>query len=206
MSGLRPCRVLEVTVVCVLAVCLVACGVYRPKVAEVTPSVPSTFVAVEEEMADIVEMDVPEGWAADSSKGNERLPVVLVSPDGVYDGAHQGISIRLWLPAVIWPEYAVAEDTFDLDEFLRPRILGDMKDHEYTDLALLPARFVDGNPARGYTYVQTDEATGSAQRWEYWVVGRHDGLWSIALYSEPGQTELPPELDGVLDTVTWSEP
>ncbi|RTE47683.1 hypothetical protein [Actinobaculum sp. 352] len=188
-----------------LAVLLAACGVYRPEVADVTPLVPSTFVAVEEEVADIVEMDVPEGWVL-QRKGNDMFPVVIVSPDGSTDQQVATIHISLKLPSVMWPYYAVDEDTFDLDKVVLPTIRERMRDHAYTDVQLLPARFVDGNPARGYTYVQTDEETGSPQRREYWEVGRHDGRWSISIVSDRGQTELPPELDGILDTVTWRGP
>ncbi|RTE47979.1 MULTISPECIES: hypothetical protein [unclassified Actinobaculum] len=96
-------------------------------------------------------------------------------------------------------------DTYSLDGALAQHLSADLADEDTADFTVLPARTIDGNPARGYSYIYTIE--GSPERREIWLVGRHDVLWEITLRAAAGDTELPPELDGsVLDSIRWTTP
>jgi len=182
-----------------LAVSLTAC-VPGGQDTATTPSVPSSFVATDE-VADVMEVDVPEGWVEFPSDPPLEY---FASSDGSDGLDAPSIHVTRFAPAAL--RASGRDGSFGLESRLIDVLQSLVGEHDATDVEVLPARFIDGNPAWGYTYIETGTETGRPKRWECWMVGRHDGLWSIALYSAPGQTELPSELDGVLDTVTWREP
>jgi len=197
-SGTIGWRFVVLVAAGMLAVSLTAC-VRGGQDAATTPSVPSSFVATDE-VADVMEVDVPEGWV--EFPPDPPLEY-FASPEGLHGSVAAAIVVTRYGPSAIG---VGTNESYSLESLLIDTLQSRIAEHDVTDVEVLPARFIDGNPARGYRYIATDVEVGEPVRYEYWEVGRHDGLWSITLKSAPGETELPPELDGVLDTVTWGEP
>ncbi|RTE50310.1 hypothetical protein EKN07_03660 [Actinobaculum sp. 352] len=209
MGGFLPRRggtkrlLAAITALCFL---VAACGVYRPEVAEVTPSVPSTFVATDD-ARDVMHADVPPGWSEVPVDG---LVVFLITADGSSSAVGVASISAAHFPSVIldraeYRAYSGDANEYDLEWWMHGLLIDRERVPGSSSFALLPSRYIDGNPARGFSYVFRD-ANGAAVRTEVWYVGRHDGVWEIFLESDPGHTELPAELDGILDTVTWSAP
>ena len=194
-----PIRLIAVLGAAVFAMSSAAC-VSGGQDAATTSSVPSSFVATDE-VADVMEADVPDGWV--EFPPDPPLEY-FASSDGSYGLDAPSIHVTRFAPAAL--RASGRDGSFGLESRLIDVLQSLVGEHDTTDVEVLPARFIDGNPAWGYTYIETGMETGRPKRWECWMVGRHDGLWNIKLRSAPGQTELPSELDGVLDTITWREP
>ncbi|AWE42698.1 hypothetical protein DDD63_07990 [Actinobaculum sp. 313] len=169
-----------------------------------TASVQSTFVAKQDE-ADLMRAKAPEGWT--ELPVDDTAPLdYLASRDGTT--GFSTASIRAWrfAPEIIANRRNITldePDSYDLDLLIGNWLHGMLADSRVSSFSLLPARTIGGAPARGYTYIRVSD--GLPTRYEAWEVGRRDGLWDITLNSAPGETELPPELDGILDTITWTD-
>ncbi|WP_164546587.1 hypothetical protein [Actinobaculum sp. 352] len=202
----RVHRSIAASVIAALCFLAAACGVYRPEVAEVTPSVPSTFVATDE-ARDVMHADVPSGWSEVPVDGEA---IFLITPDGSSSAVGVASISAAHFPLVIldrsqYRAYGGDANEYDLERWMRGLLIDRERYPASSSFVLLPDRYIDGNPARGFSCVFRT-ADGTARRWETWYVGRHDGVWEIRLTSGPGHTELPAELDGILDTVRWTAP
>jgi len=186
--------------------CLSLCvGCAAPNAERATAGVETTFVA-RDQMQDAMRVDLPDGWSqvlTDDSSFEYR---------GSVDDSEGDTAAPMWAWChpprhIVSSNYRLhdATDTYSLDGALAQYLSADSADEDTADFTVLPARTIDGNPARGYSYAYTIE--GSPERREIWLVSRHDGLWEITLSAAPGDTELPPELDGsVLDSIRWTTP
>jgi|GEM_PF-1021684 len=187
-----------------LAVCILfavtGCGL--PGIGTAPQSPPSTFVA-NLNLEDAISADVPNGWNV--FRTNELSVDYCASPGGVGECTQPAIrATHLHRHSV--ERYAVPdeEDTYNLGELVLNWFVEKLADVPRSDFMVLPARTIDGNTARGYSYVLSSK--DGPIRLEEWFVGRRDGVWELTLRSAPGETTLPPELDGILDTVTWTTP
>ncbi|AWE42699.1 hypothetical protein [Actinobaculum sp. 313] len=155
--------------------------------------------------ADVMHAEVPEGWTEVSVTDTAPLEF-LVSVDGTTGFSSASIRATRYAPRTISRSKDISldePDTYDLDLLIGTHLHDLLSDSRVSSFTLLPARTIGGAPARGYAYVETND--GLPTRCVEWRVGRRDGLWNIVLNSAPGETELPPELDGILDTITWTD-
>ena len=169
-----------------------------------TTSVQSMFIATQDE-ADVMQAEVPEGWTEVPVDDTAALDY-LTSRDGTT--GFTSASMRAWCfeTPVIEGDKSIKldePDTYDLDLLIGTHLHDLLSDSRVSSFSLLPARAIGGAPARGYTYIRISD--GLPTRYVEWRVGRRDGLWNIVLNAAPGETELPPELDGILDTITWTD-
>jgi len=172
--------------------------------ASETASVQSTFVATQDE-ADVMHAEVPEGWTEVSVTDTAPLEF-LVSVDGTTGFSSASIRATRYAPRTISRSKDISldePDTYDLDLLIGTHLHDLLSDSRISSFTLPPSRTIGGAPARGYTYIRISD--GLPTRYVQWRVGRRDGLWNIVLNAAPGETELPPELDGILDTITWTD-
>ena len=180
-----------------------ASNVVSPALSE-TASVQSTFVATQDE-ADVMHAEVPEGWTEVSVTDTAPLEF-LVSVDGTTGFSSASIRATRYAPRTISRSKDISldePDTYDLDLLIGTHLHDLLSDSRISSFTLPPSRTIGGAPARGYTYIRISD--GLPTRYVQWRVGRRDGLWNIVLNAAPGETELPPELDGILDTITWTD-
>ncbi len=177
-----------------------ASNVVSPTVSA-TASVQSTFVAAQDE-ADVMRAEIPEAL----TEVDTATPDFLASMDGTTGFSSTSIRALRFSPRTIAMDRNIRRDepdTYDLDLLIGTQLDSLLSDSRISSFTLLPARTIGGAPARGYTYIRISD--GLPTRYEAWQVGRRDGLWDITLNAAPGETELPPELDGILDTITWTD-
>ncbi|RTE47977.1 hypothetical protein [Actinobaculum sp. 313] len=187
---------------------MTGCGL--PGIGTAPPSPPSTFVA-NLNLEDAISADVPNGWNAGRP---ERIPYdYCISPAEVGECTRPSFGAEHLDPSWV-REYTVFDEkdtydpegeyTYNLDRLVSRSLSGKVRYEPRSDFMVLPARTIDGNTARGYSYVLSSK--DGPIRLEEWFVGRRDGVWILTLRSAPGETTLPPELDGILDTVKWTTP
>ena len=179
--------------------CLAACG------SDDTAGRDTTFVATAESVS-VMDAEPPAGWveiAQDPDPGIEYL----ASADG--SAGFTGASVRATRIAPDILElngYWVEDhpDTFDLDAIQRSWLGRTQAYGQNDQVTELPARMIDGNPARGYSYISTRE---DDTYYEMWIVGRPDGLWRITFNAPHGEDSLPAGLtETFLDSITWATP
>lgn len=156
--------------------------------------------------ADVMDADAPAGWVEITDRGETGLDYIA-SEDGTTGFAGASIRATRLSPDVLSAsgyEFAGWANTYDFDAIFTSWIDDAERYNPQSDIAELPERTIDGDPARGVSYTTTTNQAKA--RYQMWLVARSDGLWRITLNAAPDQMTLPAELDGILDTVTWTTP
>jgi len=173
-----------------------------------TPSPEETVFFTETEVADIMDGDEPAGWTETVDESKTGLEYLASENGGVgFDSA--SIRATRIAPSVLDAtgyRYAGQADTYSFNRVFQTWYREMDRSSSHQELEELDYRTVDGNPARGYTYVDTtDEAAPT--RYEIWLVARRDGVWRITITSSPGQRDLPEGFtEAFLDSITWTAP
>ncbi|AWE42639.1 MULTISPECIES: hypothetical protein [unclassified Actinobaculum] len=173
--------------------------------AAATPSVGRLFTTTTD-TADVMDADAPAGWVETTDRGETGLDYIA-SEDGTTGFAGASIRATRLSPDVLLAsgyEFAGRANTYDFDAIFTSWLYDAERYNPQSDVAELPARTIDGDPARGFSYTTTTNQAKA--RYQMWLVARSDGLWRITLNAAPDQMVLPPELDGILDTITWTTP
>jgi len=173
--------------------------------AAATPSVGRLFTTTTD-TADVMDADAPTGWVEITDRGETGLDYIA-SEDGTTGFAGASIRATRLSPDVLSAsgyEFAGRANTYDFDAIFTSWIDDAERYNPQSDVAELPERTIDGDPARGFSYTTTTNQAKAC--YQMWLVARSDGLWRITLNAAPDQMTLPAEFDGILDTITWTTP
>ena len=184
------------------AVLLVGCSSKDPS-AESSPSVVITAVS---ETADSFRITPPEGWVVVPVKSYEAMDYIA-SANGDPGFSAASLRVQHWSLEALRVTLGRGEEKpviIDVNGYRDEGMESARMVERISDVAALPDRMITGEHAVGYSRIVTDD--GVPERYDTWLVGRHDGLWRFTLNSAPGESVVPSEATAALDTVVWGPP
>ena len=184
------------------AVLLVGCSSKDPS-AESSPSVVITAVS---ETADSFRITPPEGWVVVPVKSYEAMDYIA-SANGDPGFSAASLRVQHWSLEALRVTLGRGEEKpviIDVNGYRDEGMESARMVERISDVAALPDRMITGEHAVGYSRIVTDD--GVPERYDTWLVGRHDGLWRFTLNSAPGERVVPSEATAALDTVVWGPP
>lgn len=153
---------------------------------------------------DDIHVEVPQGWASTFEPENSPNELVIARD---LDAREDSLS-------VMWdsPEDVIRASRGDsqggvfvhIKSYRDERMRDTEKAAGMSNIESLGERTIGGADAAGYSYVYGDDRgqmTGNV-----WFLWRHDGLWEVSLNSPLNDPQISPDLEGILDTLTWSVP
>ena len=165
--------------------------------------------------ADVVDIDVPDGWVRlDPAKGETAANLSIVSSSREH---REGINVMYYshesvgfAAGYVGPFFG--PDTLEDDlHASRDRMRDDWLDTDggtdslfYTDTSLLPDREIDGYLAAGFSGQYHRD--GVVYPAEVWCVWREDGVWEIYIKGFPDEDDIPQELLDAVGTIRWTVP
>lgn len=181
---------------------LAACSSKEPS-AESSPSVVITAVS---ETADSFHITPPEGWVVVPVKSYEAMDYIA-SANGDPGFSAASLRVQHWSLEALRVTLGRGEEKpviIDVNGYRDEGMESARMVERISDVAALPDRMITGEHAVGYSRIVTDD--GVPERYDTWLVGRHDGLWRFTLNSAPGESVVPSEARAALDTVAWGPP
>ncbi len=181
---------------------LAACSSKEPS-AESSPSVVITAVS---ETADSFHITPPEGWVVVPVKSYEAMDYIA-SANGDPGFSAASLRVQHWSLEALRVTLGRGEEKpviIDVNGYRDEGMASARMVERISDVAVLPDRMIAGEHAVGYSRIVTDD--GIPERYDTWLVGRHDGLWRFTLNSAPGESAVPSEATAALDTVAWGPP
>lgn len=181
---------------------LAACSSKEPS-AESSPSVVITAVS---ETADSFHITPPEGWVVVPVKSYEAMDYIA-SANGDPGFSAASLRVQHWSLEALRVTLGRGEEKpviIDVNGYRDEGMESARMVERISDVAALPDRMITGEHAVGYSRIVTDD--GVPERYDTWLVGRHDGLWRFTLNSAPGESVVPSEATAALDTVAWGPP
>ena len=165
--------------------------------------------------ADVVDIDVPDGWVRlDPAKGETAANLSIVSSSREH---REGINVMYYshesvgfAAGYVGPFFGPDTLEDDLHAY-RDRMRDDWLDTDggtdslfYTDTSLLPDREIDGYLAAGFSGQYHRD--GVVYPAEVWCVWREDGVWEIYIKGFPDEDDIPQELLDAVGTIRWTVP
>ncbi len=165
--------------------------------------------------ADVVDIDVPDGWVPlDPAKGETAANLSIVSSSREH---REGINVMYYshesvgfAAGYVGPFFGPDTLEDDLHAY-RDRMRDDWLDTDggtdslfYTDTSLLPDREIDGYLAAGFSGQYHRD--GVVYPAEVWCVWREDGVWEIYIKGFPDEDDIPQELLDAVGTIRWTVP
>ncbi len=164
--------------------------------------------------ADVVDIDVPDGWVRlDPAKGETAANLKIASPSREH---REGISVSRYSNDVLefsgydYPYSGLDSLEDDLHAY-RDRMRedwvnrdGDTDSRFFTDTSLLPDREIDGYLAAGFSGQYHRD--GVVYPTDVWCVWREDGLWRVFVLGFPDEEDIPQELLDAVGTIRWTLP
>ena len=171
----------------------------------VTPS-PSVVVTAVSETADSFRITPPEGWVVVPVESYEAMDYIA-SANGDPGFSAASLRVQHWSLEALRVTLGRGEEKpviIDVNGYRDEGMASARMVERISDVAVLPDRMIAGEHAVGYSRIVTDD--GIPERYDTWLVGRHDGLWRFTLNSAPGESAVPSEATAALDTVAWGPP
>ena len=184
------------------AVLLVGCSSKDPGV-ESSPSVVVTAVS---ETGDSFHITPPEGWVVVPVESYEAMDYIA-SANGDPGFSAASLRVQHWSLEALRVTLGRGEEKpviIDVNGYRDEGMASARMVERISDVAVLQDRMIAGEHAVGYSRIVTDD--GVPERYDTWLVGRHDGLWRFTLNSAPGESAVPSEATAALDTVSWGPP
>ena len=158
------------------------------------------------ETADSFRITPPEGWVVVPVKSYEAMDYIA-SANGDPGFSAASLRVQHWSLEALRVTLGRGEEKpviIDVNGYRDEGMESARMVERISDVAALPDRMITGEHAVGYSRIVTDD--GVPERYDTWLVGRHDGLWRFTLNSAPGESAVPSEARAALDTVSWGPP
>ena len=165
--------------------------------------------------ADVVDIDVPEGWVRlDPAKGETAANLKIVSPSrehresiSVMYHSHESLSFVYGYSGPFFGPDTLEDDLHAYRDGMREDWVnrdGDMDSRFFTDTSLLPDREIDGYLAAGFSGQY--HLDGAVYPTDVWCVWREDGVWEVYVLGFPDEDDIPQELLDAVGTIRWTIP
>lgn len=186
------------------SIILTSCSPASPN----TTPTPSAMLTVNTDTRDDFHITPPDGWTEFSGTYGESGYYYIASANG--DTGYSSTAMRVRRESLYILKFIFKKNpedpqfVIDMNEYRDRSIRMSKTTKEVSEVIPLPDRTVGGERAVGYSDIYTKN--GIPQKYETWMVGRHDGIWTLSINSAPGETVIPPEASAALDTVYWTPP